>query len=847
MPGVPPGRSPAVLLARLVPRGVTVALVSLIALLTSSPAALAGSVPTPTGTPPARMLGVVASLTAGSTSLGPRPSSELATGDSSQNLTYGGGPVMHGDHTYAIYWEPPGNTSTAGYKDAIDGYLSSVATDSGATTNVYATQSLYWDSSGPLHYDTTFAGRIVDTTRYPASACQGPSSGPCLTDGQLQTELQRLVAADGLPTGEGTMYMIFTPPNVDTCDGGECSFQYFCAYHSWIGSGPSALIYSDQPYVGGRAGCDVGNHPNGDDADPTVNVVSHEQNEAVTDPEGNAWRDSSGEEIGDKCGWNFGAALGSTATGLYNQVIDGHDYWLQQEWSNLASACVLTNNGVPPPSVSITSTVPAGTAPGQTIAFSATASDPVGTITSYAWSFGDGQTATGPQVTHAFTAFGTYNVTVTVTDSESETASASQSASLIDQPIAIATASVQSPVAGTSVSFDGSASHSPGGAITSYQWTFYDYTGTSYSASGPTVTELLPHAGAFYADLTVTDANGAVGSTSAYVYVLARPPIATIVASAATQFTGLSIDFDGTSSTGPDFAITTYSWDFGDGSTSTSSSPGHTYQAPGDYTVKLTVTGSDGQTGQATQAVRIVDRPPIPVVVYLPSQPTAGQGVAFDGEGSYAPVGGPVTYQWSFGDGGAASTATPLHTFAGPGTYTVSLTVFDANGFMGVSTEQVVVGPAALTGAPQFASVTPQTPGTSQTQTNASAPTALTAGLMPDGSLTLASRQLRKGLERHGLSFAVACRAACRVRYSFAIPAHTSARVAGRPGRRTPARLLARGTAALPAAGSRRITARLSRASVAAIKASPRPVLSVTITDPANGRSQTLIAPTSVV
>jgi PKD repeat protein len=849
--------------------------VGLIATLVSgSAAALASSRPAPTATAtaPARMLGVVASMTAGSmtagsmtadstpagsTPAGPRPSSELASGDSSENLVYGGGPVMHSDRTYAIYWEPPGNTSTAGYKDAVDGFLTDVASDSGATTNVYAAESLYWDSSGPLQYDSTFAGRIVDTTPYPAAACTGPSSGPCLTDAQLQSELQRLVAADGLPTGESTMYMIFTPPNVDTCDEGTCSFEYFCAYHSWIGSGPTALIYSDQPYVGGRAGCDIGNHPNGDDADPTVNVVSHEQNEAVTDPEGNAWRDDWGQEIGDKCAWDFGGSLGSTATGLYNQVIAGHDYWLQQEWSNLASACVQTNDGVPPPSVSITSVVPAGTAPGQTIAFAASASDPVGAITSYAWSFGDGQSASGPQVTHAFAAYGTYDVTVTVTDSEGETASDSQSASLIDQPIAVATASVQSAVAGASVTFDGSASHSPGGAITSYAWTFYDYDGDSYAASGPTVAQVLPHAGEFYGELTVTDAAGAVGSTSTYVYATARPPVAAIVASATNQFTDLSIDFDGTSSSGPDASITAYSWDFGDGSTSSSSSPAHTYATPGDYTVRLTVTASDGQTGQATQAVAIVDRPPIPVVVYLPGQPTVGQAVEFDGEGSYASVGGLLTYQWDFGDSGQAFGATPVHAFAQPGTYTVRLTVLDANGFIGTTSKQVVVSPATSgEGSQSGGATTPTTtPTTSTTSTtpvapqtsSAPQPKAIAAGLTPDGSVTLASRQLRKGLRQHGLSFAVACRTACRILYSFTIPAHTTARSAGRAGRRTPARLLGRGKSALGFAGSRRLTVRLSRASVAAIKASPKPVLSVTITDPATGRSRTLTASTSVV
>jgi hypothetical protein len=55
-----------------------------------------------------------------------------------------------------------------------------------------------------------------------------------------------------------------------------------------------------------------------------------------------------GNEIGDKCAWNFGTALGSTGSGEYNQVINGHDYYLQQEWSNVSSGCALKYGSAPP-------------------------------------------------------------------------------------------------------------------------------------------------------------------------------------------------------------------------------------------------------------------------------------------------------------------------------------------------------------------------------------------------------------------------------------------------------------------------------------------------------------------
>ncbi len=90
------------------------------------------------------------------------------------------------------------------------------------------------------------------------------------------------------------------------------------------------------------SGCGTSQHPNNSDADPEINVISHEHNEAITDQQGSAWYDRTGYENGDKCAWNFGSAIGSTSYGQYNQAIGTGFYYLQQEWSNASSGCVLT-------------------------------------------------------------------------------------------------------------------------------------------------------------------------------------------------------------------------------------------------------------------------------------------------------------------------------------------------------------------------------------------------------------------------------------------------------------------------------------------------------------------------
>jgi hypothetical protein len=83
------------------------------------------------------------------------------------------------------------------------------------------------------------------------------------------------------------------------------------------------------------AACDAGYKPNGNDADATINVTSHEHNETITDEQGNAWYDRAGYEDGDKCAWKFGAVSGS-----YNQTINAHHYILQLEYSNADRGCV---------------------------------------------------------------------------------------------------------------------------------------------------------------------------------------------------------------------------------------------------------------------------------------------------------------------------------------------------------------------------------------------------------------------------------------------------------------------------------------------------------------------------
>jgi hypothetical protein len=292
----------------------------------------------------------------------------LGTSANRENLEYHGGPVLHTNTTYAIYWLPVGQTVSAKYTSLINGYFTNVALASGYSSNIYATGTQFYDGEGAVSSKSTFGGSYVDTTTPIPDDCSPEYSetpvtvSGCVTDADLQAEVSHAIAAAGWTPGPTKEFFIFTPRNVGSClnsSSKECSYTLYCAYHAnYTDAESHQVIYSniadpDTSGVGVPGACDSYQHPNGDWADAAISIVSHEHEESVTDPFGNAWFDGVGNEDGDKCAWNFGTALGSATYGKYNQVIGRGKYYVQQEWSNASRSCALTY--VPTPVVWSTS------------------------------------------------------------------------------------------------------------------------------------------------------------------------------------------------------------------------------------------------------------------------------------------------------------------------------------------------------------------------------------------------------------------------------------------------------------------------------------------------------------
>ena len=110
--------------------------------------------------------------------------------------------------------------------------------------------------------------------------------------------------------------------------------------------------------------------------------------------------------------------------------------------------------------------------------------------------------------------------------------------------------------------------------------------------------------------------------------------------------------------------------------------------AAGARFTTATATDPGGNTSEFSQAFG-VDTPPTAVIGFTNIAVNEGAAVPFDGLGSANPSGGPLTYTWSFGDGGTATGPEPTHTYTAPGIDTLTLTVND--GFGGISTATALV------------------------------------------------------------------------------------------------------------------------------------------------------------
>jgi PKD repeat protein len=346
---------------------------------------------------------------------------------------------------------------------------------------------------------------------------------------------------------------------------------------------------------------------------------------------------------------------------------------------------VLPPNGAPMASFVYSPSAPLTQAP---ITFDGSSSfDLDGSIVSHVWNFGDGSTGTGSLVQHQYNTGGTYSVSLTVTDDRGLTNSKVQSIAVSNaaNPTALFDFSPTAPQVNQQVFFNAAKSTAvTGRTIARYDWDF----GNGRQDSGQLASEVFTKAGTFVVLLTVTDDVGKKGTTSQSVTVGGTDLPVTFTFSPTSPTVGQTVFFNGTGSN-----ITSYAWDFGDGSTGVGATPSHTYATAATYVVRLTVTDNDAKTATTTKNVTVTSSgsaTPTAAFTFSPTSPGVGQNVFFNGSGSSSGA-GIASYAWDFGDGSTGVGATPSHTFATAATYVVRLTVTDNNAKTATTTNNVTV------------------------------------------------------------------------------------------------------------------------------------------------------------
>jgi PKD repeat protein len=271
--------------------------------------------------------------------------------------------------------------------------------------------------------------------------------------------------------------------------------------------------------------------------------------------------------------------------------------------ATLGLASIATSlSGCPPvtpttkPSAAFTATPTSGTAP-LVVSFTDNSTDGTSTITEWDWNFGDGNISTEENPTYEYATPGTFTVSLTVTsadgsDTETKTGLITVNSSEATAPTADFTATPTAGAAPLTVQFtDGSADGSS--PVEAWAWDFGD--GETSTVESPS--HVYDTAGTYSVTLSVTSDDGSDDEVRSNLITVTSGsgtgPTAAFSADPVSGDAPLTVQFTDESTPGTS-PITTWTWDFGDGSTSEGADPSHIYSAVGTYTVSLTVTTLDG-------------------------------------------------------------------------------------------------------------------------------------------------------------------------------------------------------------------------------------------------------------
>lgn len=244
----------------------------------------------------------------------------------SNGISYHGGPVILG--TTNIYYIWYGNWSGNSAQTILD----NLATSIGGSPYFNINTTYYNGSNVHVSNSVHFAGEAFDSY----------SQGTALSDAAIQAIVSRAIT-NGLARDTNGIYFVLTSADVNETSG-FCT-QY-CGWHTHGTISGSDIKYS---FVGNPDRCPSAceaqtTGPNGNaGADGMASIISHELEEAVTDPDLNAWYDTRGQENADKCAWTFGTTYTTSNGSKANMNLGGLDYLIQRNWVNASGGfCALS-------------------------------------------------------------------------------------------------------------------------------------------------------------------------------------------------------------------------------------------------------------------------------------------------------------------------------------------------------------------------------------------------------------------------------------------------------------------------------------------------------------------------
>lgn len=277
---------------------------------------------------------------------------------------------------------------------------------------------------------------------------------------------------------------------------------------------------------------------------------------------------------------------------------------------------------------------------------------------SWAWDFGDGTTSTQSNPVHTYTDRPTADITLTITGSNGCHATITkESLALFNTDFGLSVGEGCSPLF---VEFYDASSNA-----NQWSWDFGD--GSSSTLQNPAHTYTTD--GSFTVRLISKSAAGCT-DTAVFASVVTNKPHAgfsstnpTNCSPSLVNFTDLSVN------------ASSWLWDFGDGSSSVNQHPGHVYNVPGLYTIKLTITNIFGCSDSIIKLNYIQVPGSLANFSLSASEACAQTQVQFNDLSINA-----TGWDWNFGDGNTSSQKNPVNTYQNPGQYTVSLIVHDATG-----------------------------------------------------------------------------------------------------------------------------------------------------------------------